>query len=321
MSEHGLVSVVIPAFNAERYLGPAIESVLTQTYSDLELVVVDDGSTDGTASVVEACRDSRVRLLRQSNAGVGAARNRGLEATTGSWVGFLDADDMWFPAKLERQLTVFAAAPELRAVGCLMEYVSDSGGRLGVAGVPIGPREQHLVAEGRLNPFPPSAPLFRRAALTAVGGYDETLAASVPGLVEDLDVLSKVARSGPIWSVPTVLGAYRLHDGSASARHFFSQRDGIRYITALRSSEASGETLNWEQFRSCHRRSLWELRTDVGAYCYRRAGLGVAGRDWSRAALYGVGSLALAPGYSVRKLLAQRPWSGADPGVPGPSAT
>lgn len=312
MTSPALVSVVIPAYNAERYLAAAIHSVLAQSHADLELVVVDDGSADGTASVAAAAAadDQRVRVLTQPNAGVGAARNRGLAATAGEWVGFLDADDIWFADKLRRQLDVFAMFPDLRAVGCFMEYVSESGRPLGVAGVRIGSEEQRMVADGRLSPFPPSAPLFRRDALLATGGYDATLAAHVPGLVEDLDLLSKVARAGPITTVPVALGAYRLHDGSASARHYFSQRDGIRFVAAMRSSEARGESLTWEQFRARQRWSPWRLRGDAGAYCYRRAGLGVAANVWSRAAAYGAAAVVLAPCYSVRKLLAQRPWSG-----------
>lgn len=320
MTGSGLVSVVIPAYNAERYLAATINSVLAQTHSDIEVVVVDDGSTDATVSIAEdaAALDGRLRVLRQENAGVGAARNRGMEATTGPWVGFLDADDLWFPAKVARQLQAFTAAPELRAVGCLMTYVSASGRPLGVAGVVVGQRERRLVAEGRLNPFPPSAPLFRREVLDAVGGYDRTLAAKVPGLVEDLDLLSKVARSGSIATVPEILGTYRLHEGSATARHYFSQRDGIRYVTARRSSEARGETLTWEAFQAGHRRSLWQLRGDVAAYCYRRAGLSAADRGWRHAASFGAVAVTLAPGYTVRKLLAQRPWSSEGGRSPDP---
>jgi glycosyltransferase involved in cell wall biosynthesis len=108
-----VVSVVIPAFNAARYLGEALDSVFGQTLTDLELVVVDDGSTDETPQVVQGY-GSRVRYVRQPNAGVASARNRGVAESSGRYVAFLDADDVWLPGKLERQLEALAARPSAR---------------------------------------------------------------------------------------------------------------------------------------------------------------------------------------------------------------
>src|SRR3954469_12256948 len=97
------VSVVIPAYNAAQTVGAAVDSVLAQTFGDFELIVVDDGSRDDTAEVVRARKDPRVNCVRTENGGVSAARNRGLDLAAGSLVAFLDADDAWQPAKLERQ--------------------------------------------------------------------------------------------------------------------------------------------------------------------------------------------------------------------------
>ena len=101
------VSVVIPAYNAQRYIGRAIDSVLGQTHPAQEIIVVDDGSTDGTCSVVEGYGD-RVRLIRQDNAGAGAARNAGITTGQGEWIAFLDADDEWLPEKLALQMDQLA---------------------------------------------------------------------------------------------------------------------------------------------------------------------------------------------------------------------
>src|SRR3954469_10276808 len=97
------VSVVIPAYNAAQTVGTAVDSVLAQTFADLELIVVDDGSRDDTAAVVRARDAPRGKLVRSSNQGVAAARNRGLALASGAFVAFLDADDAWQPTKLERQ--------------------------------------------------------------------------------------------------------------------------------------------------------------------------------------------------------------------------
>ena len=106
------VSCIIPAFNSARYVGEAIESALAQTYPPAEIIVIDDGSTDGTADVVAAYKN-HVRYLRQTNAGPAAARNFGLRVASGDFMALLDADDIWHPEKLDRQMSCFRERPEL----------------------------------------------------------------------------------------------------------------------------------------------------------------------------------------------------------------
>ncbi len=114
-----LVSILIPTYNYGAYLADAIDSVLAQTVSDYEIVVVDDGSTDDTAEI--AARYPQVRYLRQENAGVGAARERGRLAARGRYLAFIDADDLWHPRKLEKQLAYLEAHPDCRIVFTLFE--------------------------------------------------------------------------------------------------------------------------------------------------------------------------------------------------------
>jgi glycosyltransferase involved in cell wall biosynthesis len=108
-----LVSVVIPAHNTERYVAEAVTSVLTQQVSDLEVIVVDDASTDNTAQVVADLGDPRVRLVRLDKVGVGAARNRGICLARGRFIAFLDADDRWCAGKLTRQIALLEAEPDV----------------------------------------------------------------------------------------------------------------------------------------------------------------------------------------------------------------
>src|SRR5215472_561278 len=105
------ISVIIPAYNHARFLTPAIESVLSQTMEPSEIVVVDDGSTDETSSVLGTF-GRQIRVVRQKNQGVAAARNRGAELATGEYLAFLDADDLWLPRKLEMQLNRFESESE-----------------------------------------------------------------------------------------------------------------------------------------------------------------------------------------------------------------
>jgi glycosyltransferase involved in cell wall biosynthesis len=119
-----LITVIIGAFNAERYLAEAIDSVLAQTYRNVELIVVDDGSTDRTGEIAESYGDP-VRCIRQANGGMAASRNRAIPEARGDYLAFLDADDRFPPDKLEQQLAVFEADPELDVVyGYVKEFLS-----------------------------------------------------------------------------------------------------------------------------------------------------------------------------------------------------
>src|SRR5690606_16535185 len=122
-----LVSIVIPAHNASAYVGEAVRSVLSQTVENIEVIVVDDGSVDGTAEVLEGIRDPRLRVIRQPNRGASAARNAGLSAMGPSrFVAFLDADDRWDPRKLEMQIRYMDENPDCVIVGSMMHYISST---------------------------------------------------------------------------------------------------------------------------------------------------------------------------------------------------
>jgi glycosyltransferase involved in cell wall biosynthesis len=112
-----LVSVIIPAFNAEKTIARAVDSVLAQTYSPVEVIVVDDGSTDGTRGICESYGD-KITYIHQANKGVSAARNKGIQTASGEYIGFLDADDRYLPEKLEHQLPLFSKYPESGIVSC-----------------------------------------------------------------------------------------------------------------------------------------------------------------------------------------------------------
>lgn len=302
------VSVVIPAFNAEKFIGAAVQSVLHQTFEDLELVVIDDGSSDGTAAVVRAINDPRLRLFSGPNKGLAHARNKGLGHTSEPLVAFLDADDRWFPEKLARQVTMLMRHHDVVAVGCLMHYISLSEKVVGTAGQTVTEQDQQRIRAGRLMPSPISSILFRRGEIEALGAFDERLSREIPGLVEDIDLISRLAAVGKVDVLPQVLGAYRIHAEAASARHFGSQRMGRRFIQARRATEKEGGSIDFNEFSSGYRRSLRESWEDLVAASYRAAGLHVAERRWLRAFWRGLIALTLGPGYSVPRLLRQRPW-------------
>ena len=121
-----MISVIIPAYNAERYIAKAIDSVLSQSCSDLELIVVDDGSTDGTVNIVKSYSDPRIRYIYQENASQAMARNKGMEVAIGDFIAFLDADDIWLADKLKEQIQLFNN-PEVGVVFCGAKLIDENG--------------------------------------------------------------------------------------------------------------------------------------------------------------------------------------------------
>ena len=303
------VSVVIPAFNASRDIRAAIETALDQTHPPIEVVVVDDGSDDDTAAIARSVADDRVKVLSGPNVGVSAARNAGVAATTGSLVAFLDADDRWLPDKLRRQIDLFGADPRVGVVGSFMRYVSSSGRSLGVSGEALDGTSTTRLVEGRLMPFPMSSTVFRREVFDRLGGFRTELTQA-----EDIELISRVARDHRVVCVEEVLGLYRVHPGSATARHFASQRMAMRFVQELRRAEARGETLSWAAFSSSYRPSAGDRYRDRIAALYRSAGVNAAEGRWASAVAAGIGAVALGPHYALGRLRRQRPWARGDGG-------
>jgi glycosyltransferase involved in cell wall biosynthesis len=205
------VSVIVPAYNAAATLPGALASIAAQTFRDFEIVVVDDGSTDGTAALLE--RDyPELRYIHQANGGPARARNAGIAAARGAWLAFLDADDAWAPCKLELQMQLVMAAPELVLVAC--DWAPELPG--GVAATAMGsavPAATRLSAIDILvlNRFQTSTALVRAEAARALNGFDPDLDG-----IEDWDFWLRVATLGPVAKLDLPLVAYRDTPGSVS---------------------------------------------------------------------------------------------------------
>lgn len=187
------ITVVIPAWNAAWCVGRAIDSVLAQTFTDFELVVIDDGSTDDTASVL-AFHGSRIRVVSQPNGGLASARNAGIRAARGEYVAFLDADDWWLPEKLARQIALMRKQPWLAFCSTAVRVETPQGQPL--PEWHCGHCGGHSVLESifSANAFVAgsgSAVLVRREALIRSGGFDESLRS-----LEDIDLWMRLAVLG-----------------------------------------------------------------------------------------------------------------------------
>jgi glycosyltransferase involved in cell wall biosynthesis len=206
-----IVSVIIPIYNGEKTIGETIESVLKQTFTDFEVLVIDDGSQDSTLEVINKIQDSRLKVFSYPNAGVSASRNRGLTHATGEFISFLDADDLWTPDKLEAQVKALQDNPQAAVAYSWTDWIDRSGQFLRSGG--------HITVNGNayetllLRDFVESGsnPLIRREALAEVGNFDESLAHG-----EDWDLWLRLAARYEFITVPAPQILYRVSATSAS---------------------------------------------------------------------------------------------------------
>ncbi|HTS48335.1 MAG TPA: glycosyltransferase [Bryobacteraceae bacterium] len=210
MGDSPAVSVVMTAYNVAPYIGAAIQSALAQTFRDFELLVLDDGSTDGTLRIAEQFQDRRVRVLRSPHRGAAMQLRHGIEQTSGPYVALLDADDLWSPNKLEQHVRFLDAQPRADLTFSWSRIIDEDGRDTGLTSRlwdgPISFSE--LLADNVIGNG--SALVFRREALVAAGGIDASLAACY-----DLDAWLRIGalRPGNLWAIPEFLTFYRRRHG------------------------------------------------------------------------------------------------------------
>ncbi|NQU38993.1 MAG: glycosyltransferase family 2 protein [Lentisphaerae bacterium] len=236
------ISVVIPLYNKAREIERCLQSVAAQTIAPHEILVVDDGSTDQSAEIVSRGTDERVRLIQQTNQGVAAARNRGIQESSGDGIAFLDADDEWKPDFLKTVLTLSHHFPQagLYATGC--EEIADSSGpplNHRSEGLPEGPGGALIDFFRSMYRYPPvcsSNTLCRREVFDVVGGFPVG-----EELAEDWDMWSRIALRYPVAYDPSIEAIYHIAaDNRATQRESFSGRDTALLVT-LRSALEAGE--------------------------------------------------------------------------------
>ncbi len=207
------VSVIIPAYNAAGFVRRAVDSVLAQTWQDLELLVVDDGSTDSTRSVL-ATYGERLRMLPQANGGPAAARNNGLRAATGEYVAFLDADDWWEADKLTEQVALLDSHPELGFCSTATRLVGSTGLPLGEwpCQIDTGPMPDALFMNGALVSGSTSGVLARCGLVQQAGGFDVALRG-----YEDPDLWIRLSATAGYACIPRALTVVVRTPGSVSS--------------------------------------------------------------------------------------------------------
>jgi glycosyltransferase involved in cell wall biosynthesis len=253
-----LVSIVVPSFNDERYIRTTLDSLLAQTYRNIEVVVIDDESTDATPQIVRSYGDA-VRLIAQRNTGVSKARNHGAAKARGDFVCFCDHDDYWYPEKVERQVATFAGNPSLGVV--YTEFIRWAPDARGVFAEPLAidrgrddtgtdPELSGWIYHKLLldSWVLTSTAMIRRAVLDECGAFDESLPYG-----EDWELFLRISRSYPFAKLKSALVLYRQHNDQGSRRlRSIDYRTKILSETVARWGLASpdGRSITRRQFRA-----------------------------------------------------------------------
>jgi glycosyltransferase involved in cell wall biosynthesis len=282
------LSVVIPAFNAATTIRSAVRSTLSQTVPVLEVIVVDDGSTDATAAVVSGIDDSRVRLVSQANGGPSAARNAGIAEARGGWIAFLDSDDLWLPRYVETATAALAGAPN-PGFAYTDAYVFDAGrgqvkqgSAMDALDPPPPDRASFLAALLRRNFVFTSATVPARV-LSALGGYDESLPLS-----EEYDLWLRILVAGfdAVW-MGGRLAVYRMHPGQSSHQILAMKRTAARVYHGLPEEQMPSDDARraLRQSRAAADRDVAIVAGEAGAATLARRARNVLGAIRKRAGL------------------------------------
>jgi glycosyltransferase involved in cell wall biosynthesis len=306
------LSIIMPAYNAERYIDRAIDSVLAQTFTDFELVIVDDVSSDRTWEIIQerAAADPRVKAFRnERNGGVGPTINRGIELSRAPLIGRLDADDMSTPDRFAKQIALLEANPHFVVVGCYASHINENDDVLSLSATGPASEDEFNGMRARGEPtmvFGGSA-LFTRESFDLVGGFDPALVNA-----EDLDLFDRMSDYGPVVAVPEPLLLYRLHGTSNVRRTFFEGRQIHRFVRSRRQDIRRGaEPMSFEQYVAWEAaRPIWQRVStwleDRAQLHYREGGMAYGNGNKISFAWHLFRAFVADPAFVVGRLWSQR---------------
>ncbi|MFZ1702568.1 MAG: glycosyltransferase family 2 protein [Pyrinomonadaceae bacterium] len=232
-----LISIIIPNYNYAKYIAKTVDSALTQTYQNIEVVVVDDESKDDSLAVLGEF-GSRIKVIAQTNQGVSAARNNGVAASSGKLVAFLDADDLWSPEKLERQMAVIARDTKIGLVHCWMTYIDTEDRPMGqmTDGTAGRIADDILRFDGGGVIGAGSTSLIPRTVFDEVGGFDARMSTAA-----DWDISYRIAACHKIGMVSEPLVQYRIHNSNMHGNVGAMEHD---MVLAMKNAFADGAAPN-----------------------------------------------------------------------------
>jgi glycosyltransferase involved in cell wall biosynthesis len=304
-----MISVVLPVYNAAKFIAASIDSILKQEYSEFELLVIDDGSTDNSLEILNSySQDSRLRIISSSHVGLSQALNLGIQQAQYPWIARMDADDIASPSRFQRQVAAIHAQPEVVAWGTYAYHINARGKTLGLSR--SGPTTVEEFYErrnqGHLVQLIHPTVLLKKEVVLAAGGY---LTEFEP--VEELELFDRMAAYGPTLALPEPLLFYRIHSQSVSMQRFFFQRQLMRYVAARYRARLEGApALTLAEFTQAVEQLPWwqKLKNRCktgGMYSYRRAGLCLGEELYLQSAYYlGLATL-LNPTYAFPRIWQQ----------------
>jgi glycosyltransferase involved in cell wall biosynthesis len=266
-----LVSVIIAVYNGQEYLSSTIESVLHQTYEHFELIIVDDGSTDNSLTILTEYKsqDSRIKLITQSNQGVSAARNTAIQESKGEWIFLMDQDDIAMSNRLERQLKFIKENPDVTVASYQAYLITDNHRVIGVTGCRPTSREQfkHMLSEN--SSFAINWPAIRKDVVVEAGGYRNVYP-------EDIDLYDRIAENGHLILVQDeFLMKYRIHSQMFSFQRLGPNSHLIYpWLTARKLARLHYEpepsleefSVVWRRKKLIERLSTWMVNKSLNFY-------------------------------------------------------
>jgi glycosyltransferase involved in cell wall biosynthesis len=302
-----MISVVMPAFNANRFIAPAIESILRQSYCDFELIIVDDGSTDGTLETARkyAAQDNRVKIVCSAHIGNGGARNLGLAEAKYPWIAVMDADDIALPERLETLLRAAEADPEVIVWGSSAYHVGVDGRILSVFCVGPASKEEFLALRNsaQLIQVIHTTAMYRRDVALEIGGYDNRFVVAT-----DAEFFDRMAAVGYFVALPEKLMMYRIHNTSLTMEKYRRQRLNARYVMDRQRRRLAHEApIELAEFEDMLRRApLWQrirmLQLDMEDLFYRRGGMAYGQKQIIQACGYFMISVLINPFFAIPRI-------------------
>jgi len=296
------ISIVVPVYNGSRYLRETLHSLLSQTIAEFELIVIDDGSTDGSSEAVRSLNDDRIRLIQTKNAGLAQALNCGIAEARASYIARSDQDDISFPSRLERELQVLRDNPDASGV---FAYITKFGRKQSWANL-----DKVRISPGRVKIFEPtkdgcmvgSTMLMRTSALQASGGFRQEYYPA-----DDWDLELRLAQAGKLLVICEPLVAYRFHASANTYRVFADMREKSRWAEdSYLRRQASTPELTFEQYRRTAARNIWtqlrHFRKDSSALHMRIAGQKYLDGSYIAGACHLLASIILRPSAFVMRI-------------------
>lgn len=251
------ISVVMSVYNGSPYLREAIESVLAQTYSDFEFIIIDDGSTDASAEIIRSYADSRIRFIQQPNAGLPSALNTAIHASCTGLIARMDCDDICLPERLQTEFEYMNEHPDIVLIGSAANYMDVDGNHIGKVVMPVD--EYQIRKSFPESPFIHPTVMFKKEAFERAGGYPEHLRWGG----EDTVLFGRLARHGRLANLEQPLIRYRIVPGSQS-RKSADYRQLMNHIVA---EEIKGNNIDAESLKRLSE-GAGKLDKDTGLFQY-----------------------------------------------------